>query len=200
MRSLSRSLAVALFLLTCVCGQRAMSGEAAAPEQQVPPAAKNPAAWRGAIERAQANLDAAAQALIAVAQDAQRPREERRQAVMLLGKIGNRRSLEFLVENIGLYLPLEIVTGDGDELRQHPSAYALLPQREADRNWNAVAAMFSWLNQQRTRRTQELVNSARVLRRNCGRDVARVLVAHHLSKAKNPKAVTNLKTVQKFLH
>ena len=168
-------------------------------EQALPIDLRSPSSWKAAIERQTADLDKIAVALISVAEDEGRSPQVRRQAIVLLGRIGSSRALDFLVSHIGMELPLTLVLGDGDMVRGRPCTYALSGIADGKRNWNAVPLLLRYLSKPATRKQQELMDFAFLLRRICGKSTARQLLAHQHSKASQPTVVRNLQGVSRYL-
>lgn len=158
-----------------------------------------PASWEVAATSEIADLDKLAEAFISVAKDEERSDEDRRKAILLVGRIGNSRCVEFLVGNIGIFLPMESRVTSAQRLMQRPCAYALRPASVRDRNWNAAPAILRELRKPTKRTKLELRNFTTVLNVVCGEKIARFLVTDELSRASNEMVKENLKTVQKYL-
>ena len=110
--------------------------EEPAPRKKPPPFdPKKPASWEKAVRQRAGELDKVAGALIKVAKDKTRSKDDRRKAITLLGEIGNKRCISFLVANMRMELPLKFIVTDTDRIRQRPCTYALLGGRARKRNW-----------------------------------------------------------------
>ena len=75
-----------------------------------------PETWEPAVKRTQAEVDRIAHVLVATAKDEKRPYQQRRKAILLLGKIGNDKSLDFLIANVSLRMDPDLILGDKDVL------------------------------------------------------------------------------------
>jgi HEAT repeat protein len=102
-----------------------------------------PDSWTPRVREVQEELRQIAKALISVAQNRERSDEDRRAAIQALGEIGNSESLDFLVDNIFLRIPLKKVKGDEDKLLETPCLHALLQSVD----WNAIPRVLRALSQ-----------------------------------------------------
>ena len=108
----------------------------------------------------------AAQALIATAQDASRPREERRQAIFLLAKTRTPESVQFLIDNVSLRIPMSIALGDEDMAKSWPCRRALIE----DEDWGMAKAVLDALKAPRP--AEDVMHMSYVLERILSRPLA----------------------------
>ncbi len=148
--------------------------------------------WEASVKLANDNMGKIAAALIAVAKDEKRPVEERRRAILLLGRIGNRESLGFLIGNVSLRLPINIGSGDEDRLKKTPCLHAL-----CGGDWRAAQAILASLDEPRSE--TDLMYLAYPLERILFRDVALAAVERQLLQKPNEVRKKNLQILKKFL-
>ena len=151
-----------------------------------------PDTWEGSIKRANQNLSEIADALISVAKDERRPAAERRKAIFLLGNIGSRKSLAFLIENVPLPLPMPITIGDEDLLKETPCVYALCKG-----DWNAAEGILDSLRKPKSK--TDIMLLAHPLERVLSRKVAIAAVEEGLSQKPTKAHKANLESMKKFL-
>ena len=104
--------------------------------------AENPETWEAAVNGAQQHLREVSGALISVAKDEKRSDDDRRTAIFVLGTIDNKESLDFLIENITLVLPIDIGDTEEDRLKMTPCRYALM----MGGSWKAGQAVMASLD------------------------------------------------------
>jgi len=154
-----------------------------------------PKSWEGAIDKLNDGVRVATQSLSSVAKDKSRTDEERRQAILLLGKVGSKESLEFLVANVSIRIPVPIILGDEDALRETPCLYALTVNHRG--NWNAAKVVFDSLDSQKTK--DDLMHLAVVLRRILGPNLSQRIVEDELTKGPKPERRKNLESIRESL-
>ncbi len=157
----------------------------------------NPKTWEAAIEGAQDHIREVSASLISVAKDETRSNDDRRKAIFLLGRIENKESLNFLIENITLYLQMEIVKGDDDTLKETPCAYAL----RKTRNWKVAQAVFASLEVPKSKR--ERIHFAGVLRATLGKNLGLAAIEEQLHRTPRPITAQrreNLEAICEYLH
>ena len=121
------------------------------PASQPSPAGMDPAdpkTWEPAIDQCKAALSPIAKALMAIAKDEKRSNDDRRQAVLLLGKIGSPESLEFLIGNVTMIIPMRNTIGPEDMLKETACVYALGEGGVGD--WNVPKAIIQSLRKPKT--------------------------------------------------
>jgi hypothetical protein len=102
-----------------------------------------PETWDGSVSEAKDNLNRLANDLILVAKDQKRTSEDRVKAIGLLGRIGNMASLDFLVANSSLFLPLGSGSSREGQLKHTPCLYAIYKCGE---DWAAAQAFLRALD------------------------------------------------------
>ncbi len=170
-----------------------------------PPAAaelldlSDPGSWEAAVADREARASKIAESLISAAQDKQRPDDDRKRAIDLLARLGDDESLGFLVANIDMYLPLEKIKGDEDEIRQRPCTYSLSGIRSGIRNWDVVPLILGELREPAVHKKVKLIDFAFVMGAVCGERTARAIIEQELSTASDPSVKQNLQTVIKYI-
>jgi hypothetical protein len=144
------------------------------------------------VEAAQRKLGEAAQALIATAQDPSRPREERRQAIFILGKIKSPESVQFLIDNVSLRIPMSIALGDEEMAKSWPCCQALIEGED----WGMAKAVLDALG--RPRSAEDVMHMAYVLERILSRPIALVAV-DNMAKESTGALKENLAAVKAIL-
>lgn len=132
--------------------------------------ATKPATWEAGVAAINDRLDQATQSLIAAAQDASRPHEERRQAIVLLGRIRSNQGVLFLITNVSLRLPVGTIMGDEDMAKMFPCQLAL----ETDGDWNVAKTVLHALKTPRS--ADDLMRLTCVVERILSRPLAIVAV------------------------
>jgi hypothetical protein len=156
----------------------------------------NPKTWEAAIDNAQGHIREISAALITVAKDETRSNDDRRKAIFLLGRIENKESLNFFVENMALYLQMEIVKGDDDTLKETPCAYAL----RSARSWKVAQAVFASLEVTKSKR--ERAHFAGVLGATLGKNLALAAIEEQLHRTPRPITAQrreNLEAIREYL-
>jgi len=87
---------------------------------------------------------------MAVAKDEKRSNDDRRKAVLLLGKIGSPECLEFLIANVTMRVMVAEIAHDRDMDLLNPCKYAL-----SDGDWNVPRAIVQSLHKPKTK--QEMI-------------------------------------------
>jgi hypothetical protein len=119
-------------------------------------AAPEPASpdWERQVNEAQKVLGQVSAKLIATAEDAKAPVEDRWRAVLALGRVGDRASLEYLVDHIALRLVPPFRFQIGEEGKDAPCFWALtnLPNgwEGEGRNWNLAQVILMATGKART--------------------------------------------------
>lgn len=190
---------------------------AATAEQTAAPAAFDPArpeTWDAAVAQIKAQEDDLVRSLIAVAKDHKRDTATRRQAVLTLSNMRNRRSLEFMIANVALPLMGGIAISPGDLAKETPCLYVLSHDRDWDMgtsdrgplsgkrtDWNsAQAILFALRNDPRT--PNDLMLFAHALEIILGPDLAVAAVDDTLKqRARNENTVwrKNLTGIKTYL-
>lgn len=104
--------ACAIHLIVLVTAAQAQAEETQKPSGSGPLDLRNPQSWDAAYSREADTIDGMVKQLISAALDRRARKAERRQAIELIGRIGNRTALEFLVEHVSLELGEVVHTGD----------------------------------------------------------------------------------------
>jgi len=125
-----------------------------------------PETWEAGVARIKQDQEEIAKALISVAKDKERPIEERREAVFLLGEVHSKESIDFLIQEVSLRLPMRILSGDGDFVKETPCFYALAFKGD----WNTARAILYAVNVPKPPR--DLLHLYKVLETLLGEDVA----------------------------
>lgn len=140
----------------------------------------NPETWEAAITRVREQAFEVSAALIAIAKDKTRSNEGRRKAIFLLGKMDNKKSLDFLIQNIALHLQMDKIKGDDDDLKGTPCAYAL----RSTGNWKVAQAVFGSLDTGKSKLEQ--IHFAGVLRSTLGKNLAVAVIEEQLHRTPRP--------------
>jgi hypothetical protein len=140
----------------------------------------NPQTWEAAITRVREQAFEVSAALIAIAKDKTRSNEDRRKAIFLLGKMDNKKSLDFLIRNITLRVQMDKIKGDEDNLKRTPCAYAL----RHTGNWKAAQAVFGFLDTGKS--ILEQIHFAGVLKSTLGRNLAEAAIEEQLHRTSRP--------------
>jgi hypothetical protein len=111
--------------------------------------------WEQRAAEAQKTLRNVTHELIALVEDTKASKEERWRAVLALGRLGTRESLEFLVDHVSLrILPPHWKQMGGDEATDWPCFWALtnLPNgwEGSGRNWNLPQVILRATSKPRT--------------------------------------------------
>lgn len=140
----------------------------------------NPDTWEAVITRAQDHLRTVSTTLIAIAKDEMRSNDDRRKAIFLLGKIDNKKSLDFLIQNIALHLQMDKIKGDEDDLKRTPCAYAL----RSTANWKVAQAIFGSLDVPKSK--LEHIYLAGVLESVLGKNLTLATIEEQLHRTPRP--------------
>ena len=145
------------------------------------------------IKRANENLSKIAETLIAVVEDEKRTAEEKRKAILLLGKIRDKQSLDFLISNVSMHIPKMKLLG-GEALLETPCMYALYTG-----DWNTAKAVLDSLEKPKSK--EDLLRLSAVLESALTRDHAQAIVDVELAKliASVNHRKENLKVIKGFL-
>ena len=157
----------------------------------------NPKTWEAAITGAQDHIREISAALISVAKDETRSNDDRRKAIFLLGRIENKESLNFLIENVALHVQMETIKGDDDELKETPCAYALW----STRSWKVAQAVFTSLEAPKSKR--ERIHLAGVLGSTLGNNLTLASIEEQLHRTPRPittQRKENLEAIREYLH
>ena len=157
----------------------------------------NPKTWEAAITGAQDHIHEVLAALISVAKDETRSNDDRRKAIFLLGRIDNKESLNFLIENVALYVQMETIRGDDDYLKQTPCAYAL----RSTGSWKVAQAVFASLDVSKSKREHNRL--AGVLGSILGNNLALTAIEEQLHRTPRPitaQRKENLEAIREYLH
>ncbi len=133
-----------------------------------------PDAWEAAINRPRKDLSKIAEAFISVGNDQERPPDVRRKAVLLLGKIRDKRSLDFLISNVSMHIPKMKLLG-AEALLETPCMYALYTG-----DWNTAKAVLDSLEKPKSK--EDLLRLSAVLESTLTRDHAQAIVDVELAK------------------
>jgi len=101
-----------------------------------------PDTWEADVARIKRDQDEIAKALISAIKDKERPIEERRKAVFLLGEVHSKESIDFLIQEVSLRLPMRVVFGDEDSVKETPCFYVLAHKGD----WNTARAILYAVN------------------------------------------------------
>lgn len=141
---------------------------------------KNPQTWEAAITRVREQAFEVSSALIAVAKDKTHSNEDRRKAIFLLGKMDNKKSLDFLIQNIAFRLQMDKIKGDEDRLKGTPCAYAL----RHTGNWKVAQAVFGSLDTGKSKLEQNHLAGA--LKSTLGKNLAEAAIEEQLHRTSRP--------------
>lgn len=158
----------ALLLAGLVWGQGAASVD--------PIDAGKPDTWDQAVLEANDHVSRVARALILVAKDEKRTAEDRAKAIGLLGKIGNKESLDFLVSNTSLELSLRVGGGHVESMKRTPCLYAIFM---SGRNWAVAQAILESFSQPRPE--LEVGDLSKMFVQIMRPDVARAIASYELA-------------------
>jgi hypothetical protein len=156
--------------------------------------ATNPSTWPAAAARIDSQRDNLVKSLIDVAMDASRSDDDRRAAILLLGKLQTDDCFDFLMENLMLSLPPRIISGDEEVLLSAPCVYALYFG-----NWRTAQAVLSRLDAPKS--DAECLQLASVLAATLGRNHVSLIVDEEIRIAPaNEKARRqNLRAIKRYL-
>jgi len=153
--------------------------------------AGNRKTWEPAVRKAQGELDALADVLISVVKDEARLAQARQNAVLLLGKIGSDKCLDFLVGNVSLQVLPELSKG-GTRHLENPCRFAL-----SSGDWRVVQPIFRSL--EASKDPQTLADLGYVLRHVLSTRVALAAIEEQLSQDPGPARKANLEQLKEFL-
>ena len=97
-----------------------------------------PETWELTVSEARGRVDRIVEALIDVARDEKHSEQDRVKAIGLLGEIGNKECLDFLVSHYGLQVNLFRMGPSEDELRNFPCMYAM---KQMGKDWAVAQAV-----------------------------------------------------------
>ncbi|MDK1031493.1 MAG: hypothetical protein QGD94_05765 [Planctomycetia bacterium] len=189
---------LSIILVSCfVVGAFAFIGVGLA-AQEKPAAAKaldpaKPDTWEASVNDARRELGKIAKALIAVAKDEGRSNDDRRKAIFLLGKMGNKESIDFLIANVSLRIPMVFRLTEEAQAKETPCMYVL----QKARNWNVAKAILESLKVQRPQ--LDLAYLSLALDRILTRRVAIAAVEQRSLQTRNRIWKENLATLKTFL-
>ncbi len=103
-----------------------------------------PETWERTASEARGRLDRIVEALIDVAEDEKSSEQDRVKAIGLLGEIGNKESLDFLVSKVLLRVNLFRIGPSEDELRNFPCMYAM---KQMGKDWAVAQAVLRSFDQ-----------------------------------------------------
>jgi len=192
MKTMSTILVLSLVTLAIVfCGAQSASSRLA--EAPIIDIAK-PDTWEARVKRANEDIAQIARSLISVAKDKKRPVEERRKAILLLGSVRNKESIEFLIANVSLRLPMRRILGDRDAMLETPCTFVL-----HQGGWNTAKAVLDSLAKPRP--NADLLRIYGVFKRNLTRKRAIAIVDVELEKLVGSENIykKNLKTIKTYL-
>jgi hypothetical protein len=148
-----------------------------------------------------ANLAGLTNELIDIANDRMRSAEERRAAILELGKIRTVRAVDYLIWNIGLSIPHARGNTEEERLLRTPCYYALLTSwsESSASDWNIAARILWALEMERT--DKELIMYSSVLRSVLSQPRAREYVRAEVSleKARPVPDQPRLKHLERIL-
>lgn len=192
---MNRSSMLSVFLVLLFAYTSAMSNRLCAQPAKSPLNLSKPETWEKEVQNAKENLARITVALTFVASDKTRSPDDRRKAILLLGQIDNKDSVEYLVSNIALELPLADGTDDDAKLRQRPCVLALATSYKG--RWKAAKVVLKALESSRSEK--QLENCAEALKRMVGVNVALIFVEGALTKARSDHHKSNLEFVKKAI-
>ncbi len=155
--------------------------------------AAKPASWEPAVAQARQRLEKVTEDLIVIAKDGKRPAEHRRRAINLLGQIGCPSSSDFLVAHISLVIPVTVIKGDVDAMRETPCFHALY----SGKDWNVAKAILQSLDKDKPEEDQWRL--AYIFRRILGKKLAMAVVEQQLKVSKNIIRTKNLQAFKKYV-
>jgi len=156
--------------------------------------AADPASWEARVGAARRNLDNVVDGLILIAKDKERSDEDRRNAIFLLGAMETKESLAFLIDNVGLDLPLRDRFEEIDMLKGMPCEHALC----TGESWKTAQAVLASLDEPKS--NPELGRLGSVLQTRLGSRFARAVIDEELSKARflTPQRRKNLEVIRPY--
>jgi len=154
---------------------------------------EKPETWKESLARVDADRAEFSKALIAVAMDEKRHPEAREKAVFLLGQLADPTALAFLIDNVSLAIPRDIIRSI-DMLKTHQCEYAL-----GQGGWRNAQAIFEALAEERPQ--DDVKRLCFTLERILPKSVLLALVeAYRRSPIMNgPVAQKNLTTLKSIL-
>lgn len=130
-----------------------------------------------------------------IALDEDKSNEDRRAAIVTLGKLGDEQSCDFLARHIGLTIPMMDIVGDKDMIKEWPCYYAL----SFHAGWKAIPPIFEHLQHyekvNRGKPDWPLTFSANVLKIRLGVEAAEAMLEAELRRATEDLHRENLQEV-----
>ena len=149
--------------------------------------------WEATLSKVDAARAELVRGLIDAAQDQERPLEERREVIFMLGRIGTSEAREFLIDHVALRMLTPMNSSDVDIVREFPCMYAL-----AESDWGAAQAVLSSLKAEKS--TAHLRKLGYALKATLGKRRAALIVDEDLRLAADPILRSNLAQMSKYLH
>lgn len=150
-----------------------------------------PDTWDRTVSEAGGRMSAIAGALIDVARDEKRTQMDRDKAIGLLGRIGNKESLDFLLSHY--LLRFQVFSGSTEEgqLRETPCQYAV---HRMGRDWAVAQAILRSFDRPRTEMEAGLLSSRFIYIMNP--EVAARIVDRELAEKPTGDREKNLKVLR----
>jgi len=190
-------------LACCVCalalGGLWVGAGGEGPASRPSPAGMDPAdpkTWEPAIDQCKAALSPIAKALMAVAKDEMRSNDDRRKAVVLLGEIGSPESLQFLIDNVTMRIPMQTYLLAEDWVKEMACAYALSEGGTGD--WNMPKAVMQSLHKPKTKEELRYLRRGLCVR-GFGPNVTWALLRQELGNMPEPTYRENLLAMKTML-
>jgi hypothetical protein len=158
-----------------------------------------PELWDAIVTNHIESLDKLVDNLTSVIKDSDRGSKVRRKAISLLATVGTPRSIEFLVANVDLQVPLADVRGDEDMFRQRACLYVLYDMSLTKRNWSIVPAILKKAEESTKVKGVVCQYYAGLLKSICGREVAHQLIAERLTLNQDQTVQENLRVIRDAL-
>lgn len=139
------------------------------------------------VEALEAKREELSARLVKVAGDAGTPADDRREAIMALGRLGTAEGDAFLAENISLKMPYNGVAFEENFWLSRPCVMSLCQRigKRKEGDWNRARAVLEAAGGKFDR--EDVAAFAEVLRKNVGPWFAPVLVREHLRSQIKPE-------------
>lgn len=136
--------------------------------------------------------------IIAVAEDKAQKIEVRRAAILMLGKIRTKAALQYLISHFTMELPMEVITGDADEVLQRPCVYALVYVRTPYSKWDAIPLCLDELRKEKARTGREIQDWTEAMPTICGKTLAKAILTSLLEETHDPTQQDCLRRIMRY--
>jgi methyl coenzyme M reductase subunit C-like uncharacterized protein (methanogenesis marker protein 7) len=154
---------------------------------------KNPATWAEAVVAARKHAASVGASLISVAGDETRNIEERRQAIFLLGELKDPDAVRFLIRHVTLALPVGMIGGDEDMLRETPCFMVLYRG-----DWGMAQAILKELDSSYSH--EELMHLGTALQNIVKQNLIKPVLDNELANTKAGQKRENLEQIMRLLN